>query len=165
MNIHADKTRENRSQSVANNLSQKNSDSESTFQFVDNRPEAIAQRKLQDMANNSPQGSQLKAYQDMDNTGQKNKQAAQLPTVQLMMNGGDQQQGQQQGQPQIQIVAGWHYGFEVWAQQAGIVDPQGRLGFVPHYNVRIGNGPIQHVYVNAYGVQQIVPIGGRPDGY
>ncbi len=52
MNTHADKTQENKSQSVANELSQKQGSGESTFQFVDNRPEAVAQRKLQEMANN-----------------------------------------------------------------------------------------------------------------
>ncbi len=52
MNTHADKTQENKSQSLANEISQKQSGGESTFQFVDNRPEAIVQRKLQAMADN-----------------------------------------------------------------------------------------------------------------
>jgi hypothetical protein len=38
---------------------------ESTFQFVDNRQESVAQRKLQEMANNSPRVKQLSAIQDM----------------------------------------------------------------------------------------------------
>jgi hypothetical protein len=42
MKTHADKTQENKSQSVANAVSQKQSSGESTFQFVDNRLEAIA---------------------------------------------------------------------------------------------------------------------------
>jgi hypothetical protein len=54
---------------VANAVSQKSS-GESTFQFVDNRPEAIAQRKLQEMANNSPRMAQLKAFQEMANNNQ-----------------------------------------------------------------------------------------------
>ncbi|MEP3388292.1 MAG: hypothetical protein ABJO02_08910 [Reichenbachiella sp.] len=53
MNTHAEKTQENKTQSVANTVSQKKNDNKSTFQFVDNRPEAITQRKLQEMANNS----------------------------------------------------------------------------------------------------------------
>ena len=65
MNTHADKTQENKSQSVSNETSQKQGGGESNFQFVDNRPEAVAQRKLQEMANNSPQVSQLMAFQDM----------------------------------------------------------------------------------------------------
>jgi len=63
MNTHADKTRKNISQSLVNNLPQKQSGRESTFQFVDNRPVAIAQRKLQDMANNSPQAKKTAQLQ------------------------------------------------------------------------------------------------------
>jgi len=54
MNTHADKTQENKRQSVANEVSQKQNGGRSTFQFMDNRPEAIAQRKLQEMVDNSP---------------------------------------------------------------------------------------------------------------
>ena len=67
MKTDANKTQENKSQSVANAVSQHNRGSGSTFQFVDNRPEAIAQRKLQEMANNSPQvkqATQLQAIAD-----------------------------------------------------------------------------------------------------
>jgi hypothetical protein len=69
MNTHANQTQENKSQSVANEISKKQSGGESTFRFVDNRPEAVAQRKLQEMANNSPRVTQLKAFQDMANIG------------------------------------------------------------------------------------------------
>ncbi len=55
MNTYADKKQENKSQSVVDAVSQKRRVGESTFQFVDNRPEAIAQRKLQEIANNHPQ--------------------------------------------------------------------------------------------------------------
>lgn len=55
MNTHADKRQENKSQSAAYADSQKKSCGEATFQFIDNRPEAITQRKLQEIANNSPQ--------------------------------------------------------------------------------------------------------------
>ncbi len=81
MNTHADKTQENKSQSVSIDHSQIQSDGETTFQFVDNRPEAIAQRKLQEMANNSPQVSQLRAFQDMANNGPQAKQSAQLQAI------------------------------------------------------------------------------------
>ena len=63
----AKKTTVNKNQSVANALSQKQSNGDSTFQFVDNRPEVIAQSKLQETANNSPrvkQVAQLKAMAD-----------------------------------------------------------------------------------------------------
>jgi hypothetical protein len=78
MNTHADKTQENKSQSVSALDSQMQSGVESTFQFVDNRPEAIAQRKLQETVDNSPQVSQLRAFQDMANNNTQAKQVAQL---------------------------------------------------------------------------------------
>lgn len=64
MNTHTDKTQENKSQSVANETSQMRRSGKSSLQFVDNRPEAVAQRKLQEMANNSPQVSQLREFQE-----------------------------------------------------------------------------------------------------
>ena len=51
MNTHASKSRETKNHVVRNSSSKENSNSTSTFQFVDNRPEAITQRKLQEMAN------------------------------------------------------------------------------------------------------------------
>lgn len=65
MNTHTDKTQENKSQSVANSVAQKLSGDEPTFQFVDNRPEAVAQRKLQSVVKNNPQVSQERAFQGM----------------------------------------------------------------------------------------------------
>lgn len=64
MYSYADKNKRNEGQSVANFTDQKKSD-QSTFQFVDNRPETVAQKKLQEMVNNSPQVAQLKVIQDM----------------------------------------------------------------------------------------------------
>ena len=81
MNNHVDKRQENKSQSIANEVSQKQSSTESTFQFVDNRPKAVAQRKLQEMANNSQQVSQLRAFQDMANNSPQAQQAALLQAI------------------------------------------------------------------------------------
>lgn len=67
MNTYTNKTQGSHSQSATEGLSQMQVSCESTFQLVDNRPEALAQRKLQEMANNSPQGkqsAQLKARAD-----------------------------------------------------------------------------------------------------
>lgn len=50
-----EKPKENKSQSLTNAISQRQSSGASTFQFVDNRPEAIQMRKLQEMANNYKQ--------------------------------------------------------------------------------------------------------------
>ena len=58
MKLYADKKQKNKSQSVANNVAQKQGVRKPTFQFVDNRPQAIAQRKRQEMVNNSPQVAQ-----------------------------------------------------------------------------------------------------------
>ena len=81
MNTHADKTQENESQSVSSDNSQIQIDGESTFQFEDKRPEAIAQRKLQEMANNSPKVSQLRTFQEMANNSPQVKQTAQLQSM------------------------------------------------------------------------------------
>ncbi|MGK0387116.1 MAG: hypothetical protein ACI849_001737, partial [Patiriisocius sp.] len=67
MNTHADKTKENKSQTVTAKTSQMQSGVESTFQFLDNRPESIQMQQLQELANNSAQISgiaQLQAIAD-----------------------------------------------------------------------------------------------------
>lgn len=74
MNAHADKTQENKSQSVSNETSKKQGVGESTFQFVDNRPESVAQRELQEMANNSPQAKQAVQLQSMADNHSAQKQ-------------------------------------------------------------------------------------------
>ncbi|SER56985.1 hypothetical protein SAMN05421690_10391 [Nitrosomonas sp. Nm51] len=81
MNTSADKTQENNSKSVSGASSQMQISGKSTFQFVDNRPEAIAQRKIQEMANNSSQASRLRAFQEMANNSPQAKQAAQLQAM------------------------------------------------------------------------------------
>ena len=57
-----EKLQENKNQSAAHAVSQRQSDRESNFQFINNRPEAVAQQKLQEMASNSPQIQQLRAF-------------------------------------------------------------------------------------------------------
>jgi len=69
MNVHADKTQENKSQAVSNGNSKVQSSGESTFQFVDNRPEAIAQRKLNGMANNYSVRQKQPIQKKGNNTG------------------------------------------------------------------------------------------------
>jgi hypothetical protein len=81
MNTHADKTQENKSQSITSDTSQKQGSDKATFQFVDNRPEVVAQRKLQEMANNSQQVKQLMAFQDMANNSPQAKKAVQLQAM------------------------------------------------------------------------------------
>jgi hypothetical protein len=67
MKTHADKTQENKSQLISDEGSQVQSGGDSTFQFVDNRPEAAAQRKLQELVNNSPQVKKAAQLQTMAN--------------------------------------------------------------------------------------------------
>ncbi|MBC8755071.1 hypothetical protein H2O64_10335 [Kordia sp. YSTF-M3] len=57
MNAHAEKINTNKNQSVANTISKKQHTSNSSFQFTDNRPEAVAQLKLQNMMTNIPKVS------------------------------------------------------------------------------------------------------------
>ena len=81
MSTHADQTQENQSQAVSAVDFQVQSGSEATVQFVDNRNESIAQRKLQEMANSSASVMQLKAFQDMANNSSQSTQALQLQSM------------------------------------------------------------------------------------
>jgi len=62
MNNRADKTEDNKKQSVSNAVIQQQGQRSSAPVFVNNRPESIAQRKLQADINNSPQVQQSEAY-------------------------------------------------------------------------------------------------------
>lgn len=66
MRTYADKTQENKAQSATNAVFQKLSSGKATFQLDDNRPENIAQRKLQQIANNSLKVKQWKAFKGVD---------------------------------------------------------------------------------------------------
>lgn len=66
MNTHAEK--DNKSQTVANEVSQRQNSGESTFQFTDNRTETIVQRKLSKMANNGPQTVEGVQLQSISNS-------------------------------------------------------------------------------------------------
>ncbi|MBL0701866.1 MAG: hypothetical protein JJV91_00085 [Desulfosarcina sp.] len=61
----AEKTKENRGRAVANSVTQKNKGAQQGVGVVDNRPEAIVQRKLQEMANNSSEAKQTAQFQAM----------------------------------------------------------------------------------------------------
>jgi hypothetical protein len=63
MSEYSNKSQINKSAAVTGPVSQQRKNG-SAFQFVDNRPEAIAQRKMQDVINNSAPVQQLKAYQE-----------------------------------------------------------------------------------------------------
>lgn len=67
MNIHADKTQKNKNNPVTNEISNQQVGSESAFKVVDNRPEAIAQGKFQEIANKNSRLNQLKAFREIAN--------------------------------------------------------------------------------------------------
>ena len=90
MKTQADSIQENKSQSSSHGKFQSQGGGESTFQFVDNRSEAIVQRKLQEIANNSPHAIQLRAFRDMANNSPQAKKIAQFQAM------ADNQSAQQQ---------------------------------------------------------------------
>jgi len=73
MSEHADKSTENKSVSIANQVVHQ-SDGQLANQFVDNRPEAVAQRKLSSMTNFSPPLQRLKTNSQIVNNPQTVKQ-------------------------------------------------------------------------------------------
>lgn len=58
MYAQVDKAKENKSKAVANPIAQKKNDLKQGFGFVDNRPESIAQRKMQNLTTRYSKGSQ-----------------------------------------------------------------------------------------------------------
>jgi hypothetical protein len=77
MPTFADKTQEKKSPSASQGDLQWHSSGESGIQVVDNRPEAMAQRKLQALADTSTRVSQLRAFQDMANSSPPTNETAQ----------------------------------------------------------------------------------------
>ena len=69
MNTYSDETQENKKQSVANSVAQKQESSESTFQFVDNRPESVQAAQLQATADSSAAKQQPTIQKKENNTG------------------------------------------------------------------------------------------------
>ena len=65
MYAQVEKSKANKSRSVASAVSKKNISGEPIFQFVDNRPEAIAKRKLHEIVNKSSQPHRLRAFQEI----------------------------------------------------------------------------------------------------
>ena len=81
MSEHADQTEENKSKSVASSVAQMKTSGEPTFELLDTRSQAVAQMKLQEMANNSPQVSQLQSFQEIANNSSQTRQVAQLQAM------------------------------------------------------------------------------------
>lgn len=64
MKTHADKKNESECRAAVNKTTTEKNNSKPTFQFADNRPEAISQRKLKEAINNSPQVQQQNAHKE-----------------------------------------------------------------------------------------------------
>ncbi len=67
MYAQVEKPKENKSRANANSVGQKKSGVKQGFGFVDNRPEAIAQKKLQGLVNNSPKVKNIAQMQSTTN--------------------------------------------------------------------------------------------------
>jgi hypothetical protein len=78
MSMQAERIEEKESQSAASSVSQLQTNGEADFTFDNHGSESVSQMKLQELANNSAQVSQLKSYQEMADTYSKeNHQAVQ----------------------------------------------------------------------------------------
>lgn len=88
MKTHAAHPHKNKSQSLSNFDSRMPSNDVSTFKFVDNRPAAIAQRKLQELIDNNPKTKQLKVVQELANNS---PQARQVAPLHVMANNNSSQ--------------------------------------------------------------------------
>jgi len=76
MNTHIDKTHDHKRRSV---VAEERTCGESAVHFADNRPEATAQRKLQEMANGSLRVKQLRALQEAASRNVPGKRADEPP--------------------------------------------------------------------------------------
>lgn len=70
--------KENKSRAVANNVCQNKSNEKQVAGFVDNRLEAVTQRKLKKIGKKSSSMKQLRVFQEMANTSLQTKKATQL---------------------------------------------------------------------------------------
>ncbi|PSL45603.1 hypothetical protein CLV51_104309 [Chitinophaga niastensis] len=77
----ANETRENKNNTVTDGTAKKQSHSSAAFHFADNRPAAIAQRKMQEFANNSQQVKHLMTIHQMANNSIHAKGAMQMQQI------------------------------------------------------------------------------------
>ncbi|MCB0375233.1 MAG: DUF4157 domain-containing protein [Sinomicrobium sp.] len=84
MRSRADKKQENK-RKIGNDTVQTQSNGETAYQSVDNRPEIIAQRKLQETINNNSRVQQLMTIQQSANNSPRTKQ---LSSIQETVNNG-----------------------------------------------------------------------------
>ncbi|WP_196159648.1 hypothetical protein [Reinekea sp. G2M2-21] len=175
MKIYAGSTEEKK-QNTASTVDNKNtSSSQQAHNIVDNRPAVKEQRTLQlmmQMNGGKKKGLNPNAADFVPQAQQPQPQAqAQQPLVAPYPNIANNAPVNALALNQIinlppivnghyAIVGQWHHGFEGWALHHGFND-----GMVAHFNVQANNGPMLHVYYNAFGQLEVVGIGQRPQGY
>lgn len=81
MTTHADKTQNTKSQQTSNVSAKSQGVQELGLQLVDKGRETTAQRKLQEMANQSPQVKQLRVFQEIANNHPKENNAVQFQEI------------------------------------------------------------------------------------
>ncbi len=115
MDQQALKTKVSHSKSV-NGLPRRRRSSSTAFSFIDARPEAIAQRKLQGIINNSPRTWKLNTIQEMaNNRPQKNDFPLQVPHLGVL-----QKQAQQQYASKFVAESARNHYKDGWGEQYGI---------------------------------------------
>ncbi|MCP4769167.1 MAG: hypothetical protein GY875_23275 [Gammaproteobacteria bacterium] len=91
MYAQVEKAKQNKASAIVNSIAQNKCNVNQGFELVDNRPQAIAQRKLQEISSSCPQYTRLRAYRNIATNSSQAGQAAQLQTM-ASKNSAQQQQ-------------------------------------------------------------------------
>lgn len=89
MKTFSEKTQEKHSPSTANEISQRKISGTPAFQFVDNRPEAIAQRKMQSIINKSSRSTTIQRHVNGASNMQQVANDPDLWALYMVLNGAD----------------------------------------------------------------------------
>lgn len=143
MNTHADKSQDNIVQSAAHNAIKKQHDKAATFQFIDNRAEAVAQRQLQGLANSSPRLLQLKTFQDIASKSAAKNQATIQRWPDIQTESGTFQYSLGQGFMQRHVAE---------SKEAAIA--KARQLYDPHHTEGSHSAYVTVIYGNIAGVTQ-----------
>jgi hypothetical protein len=106
MHTHVENAAANESQLHSSASPTRQADNQSAAQFMDVRHRAVAQRKLQDMANNSPRVKQLRSMQEAAQ-GARDKKAAQLRSISSSSSLPVQRYKEQQSKHSSDVDAAW----------------------------------------------------------
>ena len=146
MHTLADKTQEDKSRPRAGDFSQKGSSGTPAFRFTDNSPAAVAQRKLQALADNSPRAKEIAQLQAMERD-----HAARQPPIQRRENNTGLPDNLKAG---VESLSGYamddvkvHYNSHKPAQLNALAYAQGT-------DIHVGPGQEQHLPHEAWHVVQ-----------